>query len=78
MSGSDREYWDRKWVELGVAPGSGPAPAPPVFDDLVESVPAGGWALDVACGRGRGSEWMAQRGLDVFAVDVSAVAVDWE
>jgi SAM-dependent methyltransferase len=48
-----------------------------VFDDLVELLPTGGRALDVACGRGPGSVWIAQRGLDVFAVDVSAVAVDF-
>jgi SAM-dependent methyltransferase len=38
-------------------------------------VPAGGRALDVACGRGAVAVWLAERGLAVDAVDVSPVAV---
>jgi SAM-dependent methyltransferase len=33
-------------------------------------------ALDIACGRGRASVWLAMRGMDVLGVDVSSVAID--
>lgn len=35
----------------------------------------GGQALDVACGRGRHSLWLAELGYDVDAVDISAAAL---
>jgi SAM-dependent methyltransferase len=35
----------------------------------------GGRALDVACGRGRHTLWLAQRGYQVDAVDISAVGL---
>jgi SAM-dependent methyltransferase len=38
-------------------------------------LPAGGAALDVACGRGRHALWLAERGFDVLAVDRNAVAL---
>jgi SAM-dependent methyltransferase len=38
-------------------------------------LPAGGRALDVACGRGAVAVWLAERGFTVDAVDVSEVAV---
>lgn len=58
-----------------------PAPAPPdaVAALLVshpDLVPRAGRALDVACGLGATAVWLATRGLDVVAVDVSPVAVE--
>lgn len=41
-------------------------------DDLL---PPSGRAIDVACGRGQVAVWLAQRGLEVDAVDVSPVAL---
>jgi 2-polyprenyl-3-methyl-5-hydroxy-6-metoxy-1,4-benzoquinol methylase len=38
-------------------------------------VPATGRALDIASGRGAQTSWLAQRGLQVFALDVSDMAV---
>lgn len=43
------------------------------YSDLI---PTAGRALDVACGQGAGSVWLASRGLDVWGVDVSAVAIE--
>ena len=51
-------------------------PAPSEF--LVEyaaKLPATGRALDLACGRGRNAVWLARRGFDVDAVDISAIAL---
>jgi SAM-dependent methyltransferase len=39
-------------------------------------LPRSGTALDVACGRGRHSLWLAERGLVVHAIDNNADAVD--
>ena len=41
-----------------------------------ELVPTAGRALDVACGRGAVTLWLAERGLIVDAVDLSAVGLD--
>lgn len=38
--------------------------------------PTDGYALDLACGQGVASVWLARRGLTVWEVDVSAIAVD--
>lgn len=39
-------------------------------------LPATGRAIDVASGLGKNAAWLAGRGLDVVAADISAVAVD--
>lgn len=67
MTGQDRERWDAKHRALGA-----PAPQPPdALRGHLDLVPAAGRALDVACGRGAVAVWLAGRGLDVVAVDVS-------
>jgi SAM-dependent methyltransferase len=42
--------------------------------DLIDSL-APGRALDLACGRGRYANWMAERGWDVMAIDWSDEAL---
>lgn len=67
MSDADRARWDDRYVAAG------PVPAPPeALDD--HPVPCGR-ALDVACGTGGTAVWLAQRGLEVDAVDVSAAGL---
>jgi SAM-dependent methyltransferase len=44
-------------------------------DDLVHRLPRSGRALDVACGAGAQTLWLAHRGLTVVALDVSPVAI---
>jgi SAM-dependent methyltransferase len=66
-----------KWNERYAAPGFTPFPDTPA-DWLVENadlLPDGGWALDVACGDGRNSRYLAERGFTVDALDVSDVAI---
>jgi SAM-dependent methyltransferase len=76
---TDRNRWDERWSAAGVEPDQiGPA-APDVIDahpELLEQLPTEGAALDLACGIGAQSLWMATRGLTVSALDVSPVAVD--
>jgi len=37
---------------------------------------SGGQVLDVACGEGRNSVWLAERGCEVLGVDISPLALD--
>ena len=43
--------------------------------DHADLLPVSGRALDVACGRGRHTLWLAERGLNVLAVDRDAAAI---
>jgi len=45
-----------------------------VFEQFGSILPPGK-ALDIACGRGRNSLFLAQRGFDVVAIDISPVAL---
>jgi 2-polyprenyl-3-methyl-5-hydroxy-6-metoxy-1,4-benzoquinol methylase len=71
MSEEDREKWDQRYA-------SGEhvrSQAPGWLRDLDDELPAEGRALDVAAGTGRVSVWLARRGLDVTAIDVSPIGL---
>jgi SAM-dependent methyltransferase len=76
VSPSDRERWDARWRDRDQAP-----PSPPARWLLwllrTGQLPSRGSALDVASGQGRHALALAERGLYVLAVDVSAVALDY-
>ena len=71
----DATRWDDRYRSA-----SSPDPlAPEPLDtraDLLELLPDTGVAIDIACGLGRQSLWLAQRGLDVVALDVSPIAIE--
>lgn len=72
MSEADRSRWDAAHAARGAAP----APAlPAVFGDNAALFPHTGTALEIACGPGGAAVWLAQRGLNVLAVDVSEIAI---
>ncbi|MHC9293853.1 class I SAM-dependent methyltransferase [Mycobacterium sp. LTG2003] len=73
MSEQDRARWDATYADRR-APVAEPA-LPPVFAAHESALPMAGSALDIACGPGLASVWLARRGLDVWGVDVSAVAI---
>jgi SAM-dependent methyltransferase len=73
MSEADRERWDARYQGDGLA--MGPFLKPLVLE-LERALPRTGRALDIACGEGQLALWLAQRGLDVTAVDISGVALD--
>lgn len=75
MTDDDRRHWDARYTEKGLAP-DGPAIAPPVFAPFEELFPTEGSALELACGRGRAALWLASRGMEVYGVDVSPVAIE--
>lgn len=72
MSAQDRERWDARH---GVAGDVVPL-APAALRGHEDRLPAVGRALDVACGRGGVTLWLAGHGLAVDAVDVSPVALE--
>ena len=74
MATDDASRWDSRYAGHAVV-----APRPPEIlesSDLLHIVPAAGRALDVACGAGAQAAWLAQRGLDVVAIDASPAAID--
>lgn len=71
MADADRDKWDRKY-EKGHHAGGDPPSWP---DDFAQHVPTEGAGLDVASGDGRMAVWMARRGLDVTAVDISTAGL---
>lgn len=68
-SEEDRQRWNAKHAKNKAV-----TIAPPLGVEA-ESLPSKGRALDVACGTGGVSLWMARRGLTVTAIDVSDEAL---
>ena len=71
MTGEDRNRWDARHAAV-----TDDRPMPPAeLRDRRTCCPAGGRALEVACGRGAVAVWLALRGFVVDAVDVSGVGL---
>ena len=68
----DAQAWDEKYAAAELIWG---APPNPVVVEYAASLPHGR-ALDLGCGEGRHSLWLATRGWEVVGVDFSAVALD--
>lgn len=68
---SERERWDRRYAEGSHVD----EPEPAWLDTLDGLLPRAGPALDLASGSGRVACWLARRGLDVLAVDLSPVGL---
>lgn len=74
MSAQDRLHWDQTYASRG-GPDPGTVAVPADFTAFAEEFPTEGTALDIACGRGGGAVWLARRGLQVWGMDVSEVAL---
>jgi len=74
MSEEDRRHWDERHAVAGV--GSHDPGLATAFAAIEDLFPIEGRALEIACGRGEMAVWLAMRGMDVFGVDVSPIAVD--
>lgn len=70
MSRADRQRWDDKWAD---AETKSFAPQPLLVRHRL--LLRGGRALDLACGPGHNSLWLAERGYQVLGLDISGVAV---
>ena len=75
MSEADRLRWDRRHSRNG-EPRAGQDGPPSVFAPFAHLFPSKGRALDIACGSGRTTVWLARRGMEVLGVDVSPVAIE--
>ncbi len=75
MSEQDRARWDERYQTRCTPPAESVA-APTAFAAYEDLFPTEGHALDLACGPGTASVWLARRGVDVWGVDVSPVAVE--
>jgi 2-polyprenyl-3-methyl-5-hydroxy-6-metoxy-1,4-benzoquinol methylase len=75
MSDADRLRWDGRYATLGPVDVEAAA-LPAVFTHCADEFPTAGKALDLACGQGGTSVWLARRGLRVWGVDASPVAID--
>ena len=72
---SDREKWDRRYLDGSYADRSWPSAYLDSLLSLNDSLPKGGRALDLACGRGRNSIFLARNNFLVDAIDISPVAL---
>jgi SAM-dependent methyltransferase len=68
--GFDKNYWEQHWHQ---ARSSGPAPNPHLAREAGDLAP--GTALDAGCGTGAEARWLAARGWQVTAADISAEAL---
>lgn len=73
MTREDQRRWDERYAAKGPASHAGP---PDLFANYADIFPTAGRALDIACGQGSTSVWLAGRGLRVAGFDISAVAID--
>ena len=63
-------HWDERYREA-----SGPTAPAALLTSLESLLPKRGKALDLACGAGRNSVWLAERGLEVVGIDLSGEAL---
>ena len=70
---SDKAKWDKRYDTNEVI--GGPGPSSFLYGNA-EILPASGLALDIAAGQGRNSIFLAKRGLDVVALDISIRALE--
>ena len=78
----DQIRWNRKYTERGMDQVK-QEPSPwliqhkKLLEKLLNEQENGNKAIDIACGGGRNSFYLADLGFEVEAVDISDVAVDW-
>lgn len=72
MSELDREKWNRRYREGAYSARVHPCA---LLEHWIEAIPVGR-AIDVACGAGRNALYLADRGFEVDAVDISGEAID--
>lgn len=75
MAQTDRQRWDARYRDGAYQQRAWPSAYLQQCVPLIAPTQLGVRALDIACGRGRNSLYLAQQGFAVDAVDVSSVAI---
>lgn len=74
MTERDRRHWDDRYrIRTPIRSEDVCLPGP--FTDHADRFPTAGAALELACGTGAVSVWLAGRGLNVRGLDISEVAI---
>ena len=73
---TDREKWNRRYSSQDSYLGRAPSPFLKRMINQVESLVRGRKALDIACGEGRNSLFLAERGFQVTALDISDTGLE--
>lgn len=73
MSAADRDRWNDRYADGAYKSRRHPSP---FLEQNAQALPENGRALDLACGAGRNAIYLANRGFDVDAVDISRVALE--
>lgn len=68
----DQKFWDERYLETEQIWSNNPNPV--LLEHATTLTP--GRALDLGCGEGADARWLAGRGWQVTAVDISPVAID--
>ena len=71
MSEDDKDHWEKKYSGDGYEPNRKPSA---LLTEWLDGRPPGR-ALDLACGTGRNALYLAEKGYDVTAVDISPRAI---
>lgn len=73
-----RKYWEKTWLQEGDRPESLSTKVPIELKQSVDDgwLPAGSSVMDIGCGRGQISAWLAERGFKVTGGDLADAAVD--
>ena len=73
----DKDYWESHWQQVGSGRDAGDRVEPPANPHLAVETGdcAPGTALDAGCGEGFEAMWLAARGWQVTAADISAGAL---
>ncbi|WNG85295.1 class I SAM-dependent methyltransferase [Mycobacterium sp. ITM-2016-00317] len=74
MTEQDAARWNRRYREHGPLTAD-EVGLPACFQPFADLFPTRGHAVELACGAGAASVWLARRGLRVWACDASAVAI---
>lgn len=74
MTREDRHRWEDRYASQEPAQLEAIEP-PSLLAEYADVFPTSGNALDLACGQGLGSVWLARRGMQVLGVDISSVAI---
>lgn len=71
---TDVERWEQRYAERNPNPEFTPDP---FLTDRITDLPTRGRSLDVACGVGHNALFLAERGLESFAVDASLTGLSY-